>query len=159
MTSRCTKYRFERLDIQQVRWEDLAGCLDHTIYQRHEWLTFIAHAQHAEPVVAVIKEGDRTVGYFTGLIVQRMGMRILGSPCPGWSTDYMGFALGPGASRRSALQGLFVFAFEQLHCVHLELMDRNLTTSDLVGCGTQYRSFPYLCRRSDAERDRSFQST
>ena len=53
----------------------------------------------------------------------------------------MGFALGPGASRRAALQGLFVFAFEQLHCVHLELMDRNLTTGDLVDCGTQHRLF------------------
>ena len=40
-----------------------------------------------------------TVGFFTGLVVRRYGIRILGSPFRGWTTvPYMGFNLRNGVS-------------------------------------------------------------
>lgn len=135
------KYRFERLNFPEVQWEEIESCPDHTIYQTRAWLTFISRTQEAEPVVAALKEGDQTVGYFTGLIIRKLGVRILGSPFPGWSTDYMGFALFPGASRKSALHGLLAFAFEQLGCAHVELMDRQVSTTDLLDLDVQCRLF------------------
>jgi CelD/BcsL family acetyltransferase involved in cellulose biosynthesis len=133
-------YTFERLDIQNHDWpakidSEEAG----TIYQTPAWLTFLSRTQNGEPIVAALREGSVTIGYFTGMIVRKFGVRIMGSPFPGWSTDYMGFALSPGACRRQAVQALLDFAFEELRCVHLEVMDRNLTLRDLDGLGVQYR--------------------
>ncbi len=72
-----------------------------------------------------------TVGHFTGLLTKRFGVRILGSPLPGWSTAYHGFNLLPGISRADALEALTRFAFGELRCHHLEFRDRNLTAADV----------------------------
>jgi hypothetical protein len=54
-------------------------------------------------------------------------MRIFGSPLPGWTTMYMGFVLEPGVPRWEALEALRAFAFDELGCVHLEVVDRHLS--------------------------------
>jgi len=133
-------YTFERLDIPNHDWPaNIDSKEAGTIYQTPAWLTFLSQTQNGEPIVAALREGSVTIGYFTGMIVRKFGVRILGSPFPGWSTDYMGFALSAGAGRPQAVQALLDFAFEELRCVHLEMMDRNLTLRDLDGLGVQYR--------------------
>jgi hypothetical protein len=82
-----------------------------------------------------VKRGTETVGFFTGLVVRRYGLRILGSPFQGWTTNYMGFNLRQGVSRRAAVEALLPFAFGPLQCVHLELRDRQLALEDLAGLG------------------------
>jgi hypothetical protein len=133
-------YTFEHLD---VRGDDWPAKIDTkqagTIYQTPAWLAFLSRTQNGELVVGALREGRKSIGYFTGLIVRKLGFRILGSPFPGWSTDYMGFNLSAGADRRQAVQALIDFAFQELGCVHLEMMDRNLTVSDLAGLDVQYR--------------------
>jgi CelD/BcsL family acetyltransferase involved in cellulose biosynthesis len=121
---------FERLTLDAVDWEQLDSFPDRTIFQTLPWLTFVARTQQAEPVVAALRDGTDILGYFTGLIVKKCGCKILGSPFRGWSTSYMGLNLVPGISRRQALAALVDFAFRELHCVHLELMDRRLTGED-----------------------------
>ena len=132
---------FERLDIDAVDWEQLDALPDRTVYQTRPWLDFIAGAQNAEPVVAVLREGNDTLAYFTGLIVKKCGLRILGSPFPGWTSDYMGFNLTSDVPRREVLKALESFAFHKLRCVHIELMDRNLTVEDAVTLGFEFRTF------------------
>lgn len=135
-------YRYEQLDPGDERWwSDARSYRDNTVFQTRAWIAFVATTQYGIPVLAALKDGDRTVGYFAGLIVKKFGIRILGSPCPGWSTDYMGFVLEPGSSRKAALRGLFSFAFEQLGCAHVELMDRQLTEDDLVDGEVPYRLY------------------
>jgi hypothetical protein len=135
-------YAFEQLD---VRGDDWPAKIDTkqagTIYQTPAWLAFLSSTQNGELVVGALREGRKTIGYFTGLIVRKLGFRILGSPFPGWSTDYMGFTLSAGVDRRQAVQALIDFAFQELGCVHLEMMDRNLTVSDLAGLDVQYRVY------------------
>jgi len=136
-------YTFERLDVRSEDWSAKIGTKEAgTIFQTPAWLAFLSCTQHGEPVVAALSEGGRTIGYFTGMIVRKFGLRILGSPFPGWSTDYMGLTLSAGADRRQAVQALIMFAFQELGCVHLEMMDRNLTLKDLDGLDVQYR----VCR-------------
>jgi hypothetical protein len=113
-----------------------------TVFQTPAWLAFLSESQHGEPIIAALKDGRNTIGYFTGLIVRRFGHRILGSPFPGWSTDYMGFALREGVDRGLALRVLIDFAFKELGCVHVEMMDRNVTVDNLKGLGADVR----LCR-------------
>jgi len=95
-----------------------------------------------EPVIAALKEGPEKIGYFTGMIVRKAGFRILGSPFPGWTTDYMGLILSSSADKRKAVKALINFAFHELRCVHLEVFDRNLTLKDLDGLNVQCR----MCR-------------
>ncbi len=131
--------RFERLDWESVDWERLDAFPDRTIFQTRAWLRFVEQTQRAEPVVAVLRDGTRELGFFTGLIVRKFGLRILGSPFPGWTTSYMGFNLDEGVSRRVATQALLAFAFRDLRCAHLELMDRRLCAEDVAGLGFEQR--------------------
>ena len=148
-------YAFERLNFKGEGWlADIHLEQNGTIYQTPDWLRFISRTQKGELVVAALKEGDQLIGYFTGLIVNKLGFRILGSPFPGWSTDYMGFVLSEGVDRRRAVQALMDFTFQELGCVHLEMMDRNLTLSDLDGLGVEcriYRGFEIDLTRDEKE--------
>jgi predicted N-acyltransferase len=114
---------------------------DRTIFQTKEWIRFIADAQRAEPVIAHIMDGQGIVGTFSGLIVNKLGLRILGSPLPGWSTSYMGFTLAPTVSRSEALRALENFALHELNCVHLEIMDRRITAADFDATGFTYKQY------------------
>jgi hypothetical protein len=124
-----------------------------TIYQAPAWLSFLAKTQNGEPVIAALKEGQETIGHFTGLIVQKFGIRILGSPFPGWSTDYMGLTLAPNVNRRQAIKALVDFAFNQLRCAHLEMMDRHTVAEDLDGIGAQCQHRFYHSYEIDLTRD------
>lgn len=96
------------------------------VFQTRAWLEFLRETQGAEPVVAALRRDGQTVGRFTGATVRRFGIRILGSPFPGWTTGWMGFSLAPGVDRWEAAAALVRFAFEDLRCHHLELRDRLL---------------------------------
>lgn len=125
----------QRLDPGSVDWPELDRFSDRMISQTRPWLDFIAQAQRAEPVVAALYDERGIAGCFTGLIVTKFGLRILGSPFPGWTTSYMGFNLLPGVDRLEALETIKRFAFHDLRCAHLEMMDRKITSSDLAGRG------------------------
>lgn len=127
--------RLERIGFDEVDWTALDTSPDRLLFQTPEWLQFIARTQRAEPVMARVCAGREPVGYFTGLIVRRCGMRILGSPFPGWTTDYLGFNLDPAVDRRAAAAALLPFAFGPMRCVHVELKDRHLTEGSLSGLG------------------------
>jgi CelD/BcsL family acetyltransferase involved in cellulose biosynthesis len=135
-------YVFERLDVHDESWLlKVGGKQAGTIFQAPAWLAFLSITQHGEVVVAALREGRETIGYFAGLIIRKFGLRILGSPFPGWTTDYMGFALSDRADKQRAIKALTDFAFRDLRCVHLEIMDRNLALSDLQGLDVQSRIY------------------
>lgn len=129
---RCT---FTRLEPAEVPWEELDRRAGRSVFCTRAWLEFLTDSQHAEPVVARIDLDGIPVGWFTGAIVRRGGLRILGSPLPGWTTSYMGFdldevdGLDTATVRLLALVGLRRFAFGPLRCAHLEVLDRALPPS------------------------------
>jgi len=131
--------RLERLQLDQVDWKRLDAFDDRLVFQTREWLEFIRRTQDAQPLVAaLLDEKDEIVGYFTGLVIRRFGVRILGSPFPGWTTSYMGFNLEDGVGRREAAQALVRFAFGPLGCLHLELKDRFLAADELADLGFEH---------------------
>ena len=123
-------------------WRDRAAYPDRLIFHTPQWLSFVAEAQRAEPVLATVHDGGSVVGHFTGLVTKRFGLRILGSPMAGWTTSYLGFNLRPGVSRRAALEALMPFAFGELGCAHLEIRDRFAAAPDLEGLGLRWASAP-----------------
>jgi hypothetical protein len=130
--------RFERLDWSRCDWQRMDAFPDRSVFQTREWVMFLAEVRAGEPMVAAVRDGTRTVGYFTGLVTRRFGVRILGSPFPGWGTDYMGFNLEPGIARRHVVEALLPYAWRTLGCQHLELRDRRLAVEDLDGLGFRH---------------------
>jgi hypothetical protein len=122
-------------------WNQLDEFSDRTLFQTKPWLDFVAEAQGAEVCVLKIRVDNQPVGYFTGLIVRKLGLKILGAPFPGWSTQYLGFNLVEGVDRAALAGPLARFAFAELGCWHLELMDRRLTVDQVVSLGWQHRLF------------------
>ena len=130
-----SRFTLERVPagLSERDWQLWDGLPDRVVFQTREWISFILATQRAEPVVAAVKDGSETVGYFTGLVSRRFGVPILGSPMRGWSSWYMGFNLFEGVSRRDVIDPLVRFAFDSLGCLHLELRDRYLKPADVEG--------------------------
>jgi len=131
--------KWQRLEYCYVDHSSLDAFSDRTVFQTKQWLDFLADAVNATPVIAELRGLEGRLGYFTGAIIQKMGFRILGSPFPGWTTSYMGFNLLPDVPRKEALAALEVFAFRELDCIHLEIMDGNLSLLDGQSLGFSSR--------------------
>jgi Acetyltransferase (GNAT) domain len=132
----------ERVPYDPAWWSTtLSSFADRTVYQTPEWFAFLAETQRAEVLIAALYEGNSLAGYFSGLIVRKLGMRFLGSPLPGWTTSYMGFNLKEGVSRAEALQALRKVAFRELGCVHMEIMDRRLAVHDSRDTGFEAQHY------------------
>jgi len=115
---------FHTIPWDHVPWDELDRFADRTVFQTREWLEFVAETQHGTPVVAELREGGALVGYFSGVLIRRLGVRILGSPFPGWTTGYIGFNLLPDTiSRAQALEGLRHWAFGTMRCLHFQVSD------------------------------------
>ena len=127
--------RLERVPLDEVDWKALDRFGDRNVFQTPGWLDFVARTQGADPVVARIVRAGEQVGWFSGLMVRRYGVPILGSPFQGWTTGPMGFNLAPGIDRREAVEALLPFAFKQLRCMHVELLDRRARFEELSGLG------------------------
>jgi hypothetical protein len=125
----------------EIPWEALDRFADRTVFQTRAWLEFLAETQNAVPVVAELCQESGFAGYFTGLTMRRLGIRILGSSFPGWTTPYIGFNLLPGVSRRQALQAVETLAFGELKCAHLEVSDRWFSDVDGPDLGFRRKFF------------------
>jgi hypothetical protein len=134
--------RFERIDADSDWGGGLDAFPDRHVFQTPAWLRFLTATQREEPIVAALREEDRTVGYFTGLLMRKLGLRILGSPFPGWSTPYMGLNLMPGVERRAALKLLVGFAFSELKCAHFEMVDLHATLENASGLALEHTMHP-----------------
>jgi len=142
---------FDRVHLSLENWgSTLQQYPDRTVYQSPAWLRFLAETQKGEIIIAALREGSAVLGYFSGLVIHKCGLRILGSPLPGWTTAYMGLVLKPEVPRMDALEALQRFAFSDLQCVHLEFMDRNLGASAI---GDRYPFLNYNGFEIDLSRD------
>ncbi|HUO14445.1 MAG TPA: GNAT family N-acetyltransferase [Verrucomicrobiae bacterium] len=130
-----------------VDWARLDAFADRTVFQTREWLNFVHETQRAEIVVCELSESGQTVGYFSGLVFTRIGVRVLGSSFPGWTTPYMGFNLLLGASRKAALAAIERMAWDTLKCLHMEVSDPYFAVDD--GAENGFATGEYFSYRTD----------
>ena len=121
---------FEVLDFTNVQWEALDQFQDRSVFQTKAWLEFIKESQSAYPIIVAIKESNEVLGYFSGLIVRKLGVKILGSPFSGWTTTYMGFNLYPGTKITKIMEEFSTFAFKTLGCRVIQISERRLSDLD-----------------------------
>jgi len=130
---------FEQFDGTMSEWDAILETFpDREIFQTSAWLQFLAESQNAKPVMLVLVDGAEITGYFVGLVVQKAGCKILGSPFVGWTTEHMGIRLLPTVSKRAAVEALTDYAFNRLRCIHVELTDLNISPDDIAGLGFQH---------------------
>jgi CelD/BcsL family acetyltransferase involved in cellulose biosynthesis len=146
--------RLKRVPLDGLDWGAVDGFHDRNVFQTREWLEFVARTQSAEPVVARVERDGELAGWFSGLVVRRYGVRILGSPFQGWTTGPMGFNLVPDVGRREAIEALLPFAYTRLRCLHVELLDRRARFEELNGLGARlatFQTFEVDLRREEAD--------
>ncbi len=124
---------FERIPIEEFPWSELGKYESANIFHTRNWIEFLADYYNLEPVVAAVKSNDQRVGFFTGLMTKKYGLRILGSPFRGWNTFFMGFVLNPEVSYHDILQVFPEFVFNQLQCDFFMIVDLNIQEDDLKG--------------------------
>jgi hypothetical protein len=139
--------RCEIIDFERADWKELDSFADRTVFQTREWVRFVAETQNATPVLAQFSDAGKIVGYFTGLTFTRVGVKVLGSSFPGWTTPYMGFNLVPGASRADALAALEKVVWDDLKCLHMEVSDPNCAPDDGKDLG--FQTSYYISYRTD----------
>ena len=120
---------------------------DRTVFQTQEWIRFIRETQNATPILVELQQDNQVVGYFTGLTFSRLGVKILGSSFPGWTTPYIGFNLLPEVSRHTALQAIEQFAWNDLKCLHMEVSDPHFSEED--GRALGFNCIHYASYRTD----------
>ena len=49
---------------------------DRTIFQTKSWIKFIQKSQSADPVIAVLRDNNKEMGYFTDIIKKRFGLKF-----------------------------------------------------------------------------------
>jgi CelD/BcsL family acetyltransferase involved in cellulose biosynthesis len=136
------RVELEPLPYVAADWERIVAAHPHAeVFHSPEWLAYLSASQHAEPVVALVRLDGAPVGHFVGAVVRLWGMRILGSPMPGWMTQHMGFLLQDGYDWQDGpdplllVEGLHRFAFGNLGCIHVEWSQRGLAAHHLSGSG------------------------
>ena len=90
------------------------------------------------------------MGLFSGAIIRKDGLRILGSHAARWTSGYMGFAVGSKV-RAVSSDPLREFAFRQLGCVHVELRTEALAKSDVPDSWQQRSLHGYELDLSQSE--------
>jgi hypothetical protein len=142
------------IDFETADWKSLDNFHDRTVFQTREWVRFISETQDASPVLVQLHEGSEIAGYFTGLTFNRLGVKILGSSFPGWTTPYMGFNMAPGTSRSAALAAIEQLAWDELKCLHMEVSDPNFGAEDGESLGfvcSSYASYRTDLTKSEDE--------
>ncbi len=135
-TRRATRVTLERIPYDPAAWGDIVEAHpDAEVFQGPPWLEYLSSSQGAEPVIAVVQRDGGMVGHFVGGIVRRYGIRIFGSPMPGWGTPRMGFLVEDGVDRRAVAEALLPFAYRDLGCLHVELGDARLSPEQMVASG------------------------
>lgn len=107
------------------QWDALvADFPQRTVFHRQVWFECLAETQQAEWKYWAVTDHGRTVGYFSGGILQRGPFRILGSPLRSWRTNHIGPLLQEGVDKRDFVRALDNLAVEQkLAMIEIEYPD------------------------------------
>jgi hypothetical protein len=90
--------RLEPLEnISDEAWDESISRFDSSmLFQESPWLNFLTETQNAALVRFRILDAGMLIGYFVGLIQNKGGFSVLGSPLTAWKTPDMGPSVNRG---------------------------------------------------------------
>ncbi len=136
--------RFECDDIGAINWKTVEDIGEINIFQTLPWIRHLSQRQRAEPVLLTVHANADCVGYVTGLIANKFGLRMFGSPLRGWSSYFMGTNLSPAVSRNEVLRALPGYVFKELGCHYMEIVEPRLKPEELDGLPYQVTRLPWF---------------
>lgn len=123
------------IEKSKIDLNEYYGFSNKSLFTTMEWLDFIQEDQNGKLFFLRITEDDRLIGYFTGMIVEKFGIKIAGSPFSGWSTVYMGFDVIYGVNRLDLIPCVKNYLFKQKKVDLIEISDRNISVEDAQKAG------------------------
>lgn len=124
-------YLFEMIEINDIDEKEYNSFENKTPFTTIPWLKFLSEDKNAIPKIVRITRDGELIGYFSGLLFSKCGIKIFGSPFKGWTTNYMGFDLYNYDLISDLVKPTIEFIMKETKCVYLELVDRHLTEKDL----------------------------
>jgi hypothetical protein len=100
------------------------------LFHQSAWLKFLQETQGGKVLRFRIVDKGEVIGYFVGLLLKKAGINILGSPLPGWTTNYMGPIVDEEFNLPDFLDALHLKC-QDLSIHHLELSNPFLSFNDM----------------------------
>jgi hypothetical protein len=149
-------YSFETVPISSINENEFYSFENKSIFTTIPWIRFIEEDNSAVPVVIKIFEDDFCLGYFSGLLKSKYGIKILGSPFRGWSTCFMGFDLNDPSKIEKVLPELIIYIFDNVKCHYFECVERSLSPANTLNFTLKTRAVETLELDIDRSDDELF---
>lgn len=122
------KYNFERIKFNEIDTEEYYNFEKKTVFTTLPWLNFVMQdSKVTDFILRICNDKGNFVGYFTGFITKKFGVKILGSPFAGWSTCFMGLDLVDYTDKCQILREVVRFARKTEKISYAEIVDRNIS--------------------------------
>lgn len=121
-------YTIHEISIDEVDYSNY----ECTVFSTKEWLNFLSENQKAQPVILELWNNGNVDAYFFGGIIQKFGIKILGSPFNGWLTPDMGFSVRNGIvfDYHAAIIDVVNYSFKSLKCLLVQILDNSIQSAD-----------------------------
>lgn len=137
------KYSVERISIEEYEREGFERYSD-TVFMTVGWIKFLEKNQKAKPVLLKIMDENICVAVFVGGLINKYGVKILGSPFEGWLTCNMGFVNLQDYDVNDALEVIKYYAFHKLKCLYVQIVDYKIKP-EILKKKIKYYSIDVLC--------------
>ena len=129
-------------------WDELVRRFaNHRVVHTRAWVESLEAAGLGRPLYFLFEKSGEVVGCLPGLLASVAGLRLFGSPLPGWQTVSMGPAFDPARLSTAELLGALLPVLEGQHRVsYIELLHNDLDPEVMRGLG--FRGRPVFTYRA-----------
>ena len=127
-------YSIIEIDQEKLLFDLKSKGLEFTFVDK-SWSDFIIDEVDGEFLGLRIKHRNGEIHYFIGISYKKYGVRIIGSPFPGWGTAYMGI-VGDGVISEALISSLLSYLFKKFPMSYIEIISKLEVsgTSEFKGC-------------------------
>jgi hypothetical protein len=153
-------YEFKQIDLTCINLNEFNGFEDKSIFTTVEWIRFVEEDSNAKPIILRILKDNMFIGYFSALMINKFGFKIIASPFSGWSTCFMGFDIIVN-NKIEILHDLKQYLFKKFKCSYIEIIDRDISIDGAKSAGfncTPISTLELEIDRSDDELFKVFKT-
>lgn len=154
-------YSFQIVSLADLDIEEYNSSPQKSVFTTLPWIQYIEEDAKAKPIIIRITDDSRFIGYFSGLMFRKFGVKIIGSPFNGWSTCYMGLDLIGYDNRLDIVEQLKDYLFNSFKCKYIEITDRYIAEEDAKERGITclpMNTLELIIDRTDEELFKAFKT-
>lgn len=135
-----SRYKFEEMSFDMLS-DEFFGFRNKYIFTTKEWLEYVQEDSKGTPfILRITGENGDLLGYFTGFIIKKFGIKILGSPFSGWSSCFMGLDLFDRSEQYEIVKEIVAYVYKQKKVKYIEIIDRNFNVEEAIEKG--FKAYP-----------------